>query len=346
MMTQHRTFIVIVAIAAASLAPAASAQESSLTTEVDVTAGYSTEDAVRAAATQVRLFGEVKPKIRFNVEGMWGARSEDETDAFGAAYPYGGRVQVSEAYAERIFQRGSRLLGVRIGQYRSPFGIYARSDYGYSGFLRAPLVRYDGYWSVNNNFLERGADVVLGSSRLSLEASLGAPGDVGTDRRRSGLDRVVRAQAYLQSVIVGVSYMNAEPYAPARYAKGRLEFTGIDGRWMRDGVQLRGEWITGQHWRGPKTHGWYVDATVHRPFMGPFTAVFRSEQLTYTAVRPFEWEDELYTRWFGRRQTAGGRLRLPRGFTVQLDVMRQSEFLAEYGRMAFDVGLTYSIRRQ
>ena len=63
----------------------------------------------------------------------------------------------------------SRSCGVRGGQYRTPFGIYSRSDYAYQGFLRAPLIRYDDYWSISNNFLERGVNVVAGGPRLQVE---------------------------------------------------------------------------------------------------------------------------------------------------------------------------------
>lgn len=342
-----RAFVAALVVAFANVMDVAPAQGQSLTTELDLTAGYSSEDSVRAVATQLRAFGEVKAGIRFNIEGTWARRSDDDTDAFGAAYPYSGRVQLSEAYVERMFQRGSAFAGIRLGQYRTPFGIYSRSDHAYSGFLRAPLIRYDSYWSISNNFLERGADVVVGTPRLSVEASVGVPGDIGIVRRRSGVDSVVRAQGYYRAFIVGVSYTNSEPYGPAAYAAGRLEFTGVDARWTFDGIQLRGEWIAGQPWTGPKTRGGYLDAIVHRRFMGPVTAVFRTEQLNYASKFPFSWHGEDgYTDWQGRRQTMGGRIRVPGGLTAQVDFILQSDVLAEYGRAGVDVGLTYSVRRK
>jgi hypothetical protein len=137
-------------------------------------------------------------------------------------------LALSEAHGERMFQRGSRLLGIRFGQYRTPFGLSSRSDHAYSGFLRAPLIRYDGYWALTNSFRERRVDVIVGTPRLFVEASLGAPGDIGIARRRAGVERVVRVQSYLRSVIVGVSHINSEPYLPRAAAPGRLTFTGID----------------------------------------------------------------------------------------------------------------------
>jgi hypothetical protein len=50
------------------------------------------------------------------------------------------------------------------------------------------------------------------------------------------------------------------------------------------------------------------------------------------------------TVWQGRRQTAGGRVRLPGGLTAQVNVMRQSDLLARFGRTAIDMALTYSVR--
>jgi hypothetical protein len=342
-----RAFGVALVVVFANMMSVAPAQGQSLASELDLTVGYSSDDSVKAVATQLRAFGDVKAGIRFNIEGTWAQRSDDDTDAFGAAYPYSGRVQVSEAYAERTFQRGSALAGIRLGRYRTPFGIYSRSDHAYSGFLRAPLIRYDEYWALTNNFLEHGADVIVGTPRLSVEASIGVPGDIGISRRRSGLDSVVRAQGYYRAFIVGVSYINSEPYGPVSYARGRLEFTGVDARWTLDGVQLRGEWIAGQPWTGPKTSGGYLDAIVHRPFMGPVTAVFRSEQLNYASKFPFSWHGEDgYTDWQGRRQTMGGRVRMPGGFTAQVNVILQTDELAEYAGAGLDVGLTYSIRRQ
>ena len=346
MRTHMRTIIAVLATLA-TLPSVAAAQSQSITTEANLTSGYSSEGDVSAVAAQLRLFGETESRIRFNAEGTWADRSSDHTDAFGAAYPYGGRFHLSEVYAERMFQHGPAFMGVRLGQYRSPFGISSRSDHAYSGFLRAPLIRYDDYWAITNNFLERGVDLIAGTPRLSVEASVGAPGDIGVARRRSGVESVVRAQAYLGSVIVGVSHVDSQPYASAADAPGRMNFSGVDARWTFDGFQLRGEWMFGHPWSGTRTNGWYADAIVHRPFMGPVTAVFRTEALDFTSPTPFMWMDMLcHDEWRDMRQTAGGRVRLPGGFTAQVDLVRQFDELAEYGsHTALDVGLTYSFRR-
>lgn len=315
-----------------------------LSSEFDVTGGYSTEGDTAAGAVQLRVFGDVSSDYRVNVEGTWATRSADVSDAFGAAYPYGGQVQLSEAYVERMFRPRGLLVGVRAGQYRSPFGIHMRSDYAYQGFLRAPLIRYDNYWSVSNNFLERGVDVVAGTSRFQVEASVATPGDIGDARRRGGVSGTMRAQAYYKALVVGVSRISSEPYAPARYATGRMNFTGVDARFSHGGVIVRGEYLAGRPWARPETQGWFVDGVIHRRFMGPVTAVVRVERLRYASSRPFTYHDTTYTEWIGNRQTLGARVRLPHGFSVQAGVLRQSRALAHTRRTALDLAVTYSLR--
>src|SRR5207237_1003222 len=72
--------------------------------EVSVTTGASTE-STGAVATQIRVFGEPRHNLRFFVEGAWAAHMGVESDAFGAAYPYDGRLQPIETYAETFTQR-------------------------------------------------------------------------------------------------------------------------------------------------------------------------------------------------------------------------------------------------
>ena len=324
----------ILVLLLAALHPGAASGQS-LTAEADVTAGYST-DEVSALATQVRGFGDLKAGIRFYLEGAWARRSDKETDAFAAAYPYGGHLEVIETYGERLFTPGKALVGVRAGRYRTPFGIGGRSDHAYSGFLRAPLIRYDDYYALSNTFLEHGADVIAGVPRLYVEASLGVPADVGDVRRRNGFDSVVRLQGYHGPWIVGVSHIRTQPTQPASFARGRSEFTGVDVRWMHDGVLVRGEWINGRPFDGTTTDGWYADLMLHRAAMGPVTAVLRVEQLNYNTDPRYALHE--------RRLTVGAKVRLPRGLTAQVNLLRQSGSLPNYRPAPVDLALTYSFR--
>jgi len=308
----------------------------SLTTEAALSTGVSTEAHISAAAAQLRAFGDVTAGIRFFTEAAWATRSDDDSDVFGAAYPYTNRFQVIEAYGERLFQPRHAVVGVRAGRYRTPFGISNASDHAYTGFLRAPLIRYDEYFALSNNFLEHGAAVVAGVPRLTVEASVGRPADVGSAIRRPGLDTVVRVQTFAGPLIAGVSRIQTSPYLPESVAPGKSVFTGVDVRWMHEGVQLRGEWITGRPFDGATTHGWYADALVHRVGMGPVTAVGRIERLAYNAHDDLD----VFTR-----QTIGARLRIFDALSVQLNVLHQTgELSEEHGAAAMDVGITYSLR--
>jgi len=316
-------------------AGAAAAQP--ITMEASATAGHSSEDAVSAAATQLRAFGDVGPRIHVYAEAAWGTTTDDQVDAFGAAYPYQNRPQIVETYAERMFRPRGAILGVKGGRYRTPFGIYAASDQSYNGFLRPPLMRYDGYFSISNNFLEQGADLIAGVPRLTVEATVGAPADIGSVHRRSGLDTVARAQAYAGPIVAGVSYIRTEPYQSPRFAHGRAEFGGLDLRVSYSGVELRGELIDGRPFAGTKTIGWYTDLMVHRVGMGPVTALARIEDLAYQTAPPFDMH--------GRRQTVGARVRIIQPLALQVNLIHQSGAPAAYGGQALDVALTYTVRR-
>jgi hypothetical protein len=328
-----RILTALVGMAIVSHATVASSQ--SVAVEINQTVGVSTEN-VAAAATQVRAFGEAVAGVRFMGEAAWAARSAGETDAFGAAYPYANRAQVIEAYAERTFLPGPFLVGIRGGRYRTPFGISSGSDHAYNGFLRAPLIRYDDYYALSNNFLEHGGDVIVGVPRLTLEVSAGVPADVGSASRRQGLDTVVHGQGALGALIVGMSYIRTRPYQDEFFAKGRAVFTGLDVRFMRGGVQARGEWISGRPFDGTTTTGGYADLIVHRPSMGPITAVMRAEHLAYEAPAPFQL--------YGTRYTGGARIRLLGRLTAVVDVIHQSHDLPQRRATSVDVGLTYSVR--
>ncbi len=308
----------------------------SLVAEADVSVGRST-DGASAAGAQVRLFGPIeRSEWQMFAEGVWGGIwSSTPSDAFGAAYPYDRRVRPMEVYVERTFRPSGALLSVRSGRYRMPFGISGRSDHAYSGFVRAPLIRYGTHWAISNDFLETGVDVVAGMPALYAEASVGAPQDAGPDHRRQGLDTILRTQGFFHSVVAGASYVRTQPSMPGDFVHGGMTFSGVDARWMLAGVQLRGEWMTGRPFDGVTTRGGYLDAVVHKLAMGPVTAVARVEKLDYLAD-PFSA--------FYRRVTIGGRVRVSPAIGVQINVVHQPRRPAGEPVTALDAGLTYSIR--
>ena len=307
-----------------------------MTSEADLSAGYSSQD-VRAAAAQVRAFGELGWHVQYFVEVALAAESGVEADAFSGAYPYEPGVRVIEAYAERLVQAGRLVGGVRGGRFRTPFGIYNRGEHAYNGFLRAPLIRYDEYYALSNNYLEHGVAAFFGTPHLLVESSVGAPADVGEARRRPGTDTTLRVQGYGGPLIVGVSFIRTQPYLPATFATGRAQFTGIDARWMAGGVQLRGEWLRGHPFEGVTTDGGYFDVNVHRREMGRVSAVFRTEYLDYDTIPAFALR--------ASRQTLGARVNLATKLTMQMDLIHHTSQLAHGSPWALDVGFTYSLRR-
>jgi hypothetical protein len=303
-----------------------------VSSEVSVTGGAST-DRVSAGAVQGRVFADTS-WVRVFGEASWASIDGPASDAFGAAYPYERRIEVMDAFAERTFRAGRALGSVRAGRFRTPFGIHG-GEHGYTGFLRAPMVRYLGYWALSNTFLEHGVNVMGGIPAVQLEYTAARPADVGDEPRRAGFDQVVRVQGYHGDVILGASHIRTQPYQPARYAFGRASFNGIDARWMRDGLQLRGEWIDGQPFDDMHTRGGYLDVFLHRSEMGPVTALARMEVLDYDAGA---------RSVLARRATVGARVLVVDGLYAQVNAAHQSGAIYSEFRNSLDVAFTYTVR--
>jgi hypothetical protein len=320
----------ILALAVATV-PAAAQQP---TTEVDTTIGYSTE-GLSTAAAQVRTFGEIRPGLRYYFEGNAALRTDKDSDAFGAAFPYSNGMNASETYIEQRLGGRELIGGVRAGRYRTPFGIYDRGDHAYNGFLRPPLVRWGEYYDLSNYWLEGGVDAFAAGRGFQLEVSLGSPAeDRDLKLRRGGLDVAARLQAHRGSLIGGVSFLKTQPDTTEPWVRGHGRFGGVDARWMRDGLQLRGEIIWGNAFDNAGMRGWYLDALAHRCDLGPVTPVLRVEEYRY-------WGSSFRTTW--KRVTVGARIKLSQATTLQVNVLRQPELTATKNS-ALDVGLTHTVR--
>lgn len=327
----------VAALVALALCTAVPVQAQTAAVELAQSVGTSSE-GIDAAATQVRASGEPARGLRLSAELAWGTRSRDGSDVFGTAYPYDRALRPIEVWADYAPPPGLGLRAIRAGRYRTPFGMAAASDHAYLGFLRPPLVRYGGYFALSNGYLEHGVDVVAGVPRLSLEASVGRPGDVGTAQRRPGWTSVLRAQGAAGPFVIGVSAIDTMPYQPVTFAKGRARFAGLDARWMAHGVQLRGEWLGGRPFTGTSTTGGYLDLLVHVPGMGPVTALARVERLDYdTANTRFA----LHTQ----RVATGARVRVWRGLSLAVNAVHQTGQQTQRARTAIEAGVTLAMRK-
>ncbi len=328
-MTRGRELLVALLLAVPAPAAAQSVQA-----EVAVTAGSSSQD-VTAIATQFRLYGEPRRNVRYFVEAAWAKQFAEESDAFASAYPYED-VKAIETYGEAFVPHDTMLLGIRAGRYRTPFGLYTRSDHAYAGFTRPPLIRYDDYFGLSNNFLEGGVNILAGVPALHTELSLGVPQDVGQAVRRKGFDPVIRIEGYHRGLVVGASHIRSRPYDRRAFVTGNMTFDGVDFRYMNSGIQLRGEWVTGKPFGTVSTRGWYLDASAHHRVMGPITALVRTEELYYKAGR--------FSR-YDKRVTVGALLRLPQYLVAQLNLVHQpTTFFNDTRATAFDASLTWVVR--
>lgn len=308
--------LAILPVTAAAAAP---------TAELDTTVGYSTQGTA-AVASQLKVFGEMRSDLRFYAEAAGAAHSGQESDAFAAAYDYRNGMEAGEAYVERQFSGPKAEGGLRVGRYRTPFGIYSGSDYAYGGFLRPPMVRYGYFGALSNYWLEGGVDGFAGTPQLQLEASLATPQE--EDGTRGGLDAAVRVQGYHGPVILGASFLTTQVAPFEGSIRRSSQFAGVDGRWMERGLQFRGEWIHGRSSGGIHSQGWYVDAMLHRAGLGPVTPVMRYEEARFALPG---------SRMTWRRWTTGVKVRISPSLAGTVNYIQ-----GWHG--ALDVGLTHTER--
>ena len=83
---------------------------------------------------------------------------------------------------------------------------------------------------------------------------------------------------------------------------------------------------------------WGIDFTgrLHDSQASPVTAVARIEQLDYDTSPPFDLHR--------RRQTLGARIRIRDSLSTEVNLMHQTGQSIEYGPVAIDIGVTYSVR--
>ncbi len=190
------------------------------------------------------------------------------SDAFGVAYPsQTSDVRPMEAYVKTV--RSGRSLIERPG-WPLPHAVprLSAAAHGYSGFTRAPLIRYGGNSALSNTALEADASVLVGVPSLTVEAGLGRPPDLCAflgPRRSTGVIRA-RCSTYLSDC--RVSHINTRAHAEGPWVRGRTTFTGVDGRSIQQSIRCAASGLPAcRGTRGQR--GGHIDVTVHRVRMGP-----------------------------------------------------------------------------
>jgi len=276
---------IMLSACAACLLARADTHAQSITAETALTGGYSTDD-VTAAAVQLRAFGEVTGGVRFFGEVAW-ARSSDADneqlcDGVPVQQPRRGDRSVRRAdlpAARRASRRARRTLPHAVRHLQRERSRVQRIPPAAARSLR----RVSG---ISNHFLEHGARCDVRRAMAHARTAIGAPADVGTAVRRSGLDAVARLQAYYGPLIAGVSRIRTSPlHRSKRNTKVPPSSPASISGGPAIGVQLRGEWMP-DVLSTARREGLVCRRLVHLIGMGPVTAVARIEQLEYE--EPFE----------------------------------------------------------
>jgi hypothetical protein len=195
-------------------------------------------------------------------------------------------VEVYEAYGE--WEAGRQRF--RIGQFQVPFGIYNRSELYYVGLVYDPLIRY---YPIQGPHLEdsaSGLEYLRTEGPWQVEAALfGRGSDVGAVVPH-GDEGSLRIQRYTGPLIIGVSALRTQAGEEETEYHGEGYSFGVDFRFSRPALILRGEVVAG-HVPGGSPEGFYLDALYHPVQFGRFTLVGRTE-----AVRGQPVNGGLYTR--------------------------------------------------
>lgn len=200
---------------------------------------------------------------------------------------------------------GGRLRG---GLIRVPFGIYDRRETYASGLINYPIVRSDYEY----NAVDWGAPGVVwigGGPKLQVEAAGfdGVSSGDWNNRDYTG-GGAARLQTYSGDLILGVSRWDGYLSPNDQFSQREVvQMTGIDWRYTRPQLILRGEYMNGLE-GGDRMHGWYVDAYYRLPHLGKWTAVGRIEE--------FKPSDDASN---GRQITAGLRYIAAPGLNVSLN---------------------------
>ncbi len=210
-------------------------------------------------------------------------------------------------------------VSVDAGIMPLPFGIYNSQETYTSGLIGYPLARSGfGAYAVGWTLPGVSATANLPKVQITAGAMDGrAYGDWGNSSKIS--TGAVRAQTYFGDLIVGASYRDGSQstqqynsyYGTFYDARQRVAMTGVDARYSRSHLVLRGEYIH-QHIVGETCDGAYLDAYYRLPGVETVTLVGRIECLTEDGE-------------FHRQLVVGARYTIARGWSGAFNVRMSNE---------------------
>ncbi|MGO8671229.1 MAG: hypothetical protein ACLQVD_07695 [Capsulimonadaceae bacterium] len=184
----------------------------------------------------------------------------------------------ADAVQEAVLSRDTGCGIISGGLVRLPFGIFDTRETYDSGLIAYPLVRSD-YEYEGVDWGAPGAEWTGGSPWLQVQAAAFDGGAVGDwNNRNAANGGVVRLQTYSGSLIVGASRWDGTLSPTDTFAARQVvQISGIDWRYTRPQLILRGELITGKV-AGDDSFGWYEDVYYRLPPLPHCTLVARVEE--------------------------------------------------------------------
>ena len=188
-------------------------------------------------------------------------------------------------------------LRLEAGIVRIPFGIYDYEETYTSGLIDYPLPRLDyAYDSVDWGVA--GLKATGSRGPVQIEAAGFSGAGQGTWGNFNHVDGgAVRVQSYLPPpLVVGASVWQGHQANAPGLGGAPVSIAGIDGRFTREYLLLRGEAMVGTL-AGDHMHGGYLDAYYRLPGVSQVTLVGRVEALKPATDQPEARQLTLGARW-------------------------------------------------